>query len=446
MNRSVILSLCVLGLLPAAFAMAQSAAPPGDDTATLRKEVQELRQQMEEERRASDARIKALEQKIDNCSQALEAAQKSPDAAQAPGAGQPSSGAEELKAAIGEAQAGATPQEGGAAVAPGGGRAGGIQSFNPDISIVGDFQGHFGKDADKLFVREIELGISGNIDPYLRANSIFSVHPKDDSDEGYDIEIEEAYVSPFNLPYDLQAKLGLFRVGFGKVNEMHQHALPWPDYPLVIRKFFGDDGIAGGGASVSWLVPHTGNVFVELTGQSFHKDPSSLLGGDDANGWVNLVHLKNFLELNKQSTVEFGLTGAAMTGVTVEGADLTYRWRPEKEGKYKSFQWMTEVLASQRNMDGGNVDAWGFYTGPEYQFAERWVAGLRYDYAQDPDNSKAHEQDIGAYLTFRQTEFAYWRLGYELGRTDDPADGSHLDNRVMLQLDWTLGPHPAHKY
>ena len=179
---------------------------------------------------------------------------------------------DELSAAIEEAKGEAAPADQTKVTSPPGNwlfgqQSAPVQSFNPDISLVGDFQGiHHSNQRetlqDRLIVRELELGISGNVDPYMRYDSVFSVHPKADQDSGYDIDVEEAYVSPLVKPYGLDGKLGKFRVDFGKVNELHQHALPWPDYPLVIQRFFGEEGLEGEGLSASWLAP--GNRYVEF--------------------------------------------------------------------------------------------------------------------------------------------------------------------------------------
>jgi hypothetical protein len=286
----------------------------------------------------------------------------------------------------------------------------------------------------------------------VRFDSVFSVHPKEDEDTGYDISVEEAYISPLSKPYGFDGKLGRFRTDFGKVNELHQHALPWPEYPLVIQKFFGEEGMAGEGVSISWLAP--GNKYIELTSQSFTKSKDSLLAGDDSDSFVQLGHLKTFTDLSPESTLELGFSGAVMPNSNtpgtshdaVEGMDLTFKWRPQKEGLYKSVKWTNEFMVSQRDLGGQTVNAFGLYTAPEYQFDRRWAAGLRYDLAEDPDDNSRRTHAIGAYLTFMQSEFCYWRVGYQLSHTNFLVNDSDIDHTVFLQLDFTLGPHPAHKY
>jgi hypothetical protein len=130
----------------------------------------------------------------------------------------------------------------------------------------------------------------------------------------------------------------------------------------------------------------------------------------------------------------------------VEGLDFTYKWRPEKEGLYKSVTWMSELLFNQKEEPSGNtVDAQGWYSSLEYQFSRRWSAFGRYDYTEYPDSSSLHENSYSAGLTFHQSEFMFWRLQFE--HTDGENYAGNVDrNQIFLQADFLLGLHPAHTY
>ncbi len=86
------------------------------------------------------------------------------------------------------------------------------------------------------------------------------------------------------------------------------------------------------------------------------------------------------------------------------------------------------------------------YTAPEYQFAERWAVGARYDFTEDPTDSSRHTNAVSAYLTFLQSEFLYWRLGYQYAHSNFMEHEAEDNNTIFLQMDFSLGPHPAHKY
>jgi hypothetical protein len=103
-------------------------------------------------------------------------------------------------------------------------------------------------------------------------------------------------------------------------------------------------------------------------------------------------------------------------------------------------------MAMQRDVDEQAVCAVGLYSAPEYQFAQRWSTGLRYDYAQSPDDPGRRTNAFSVYLTFMQSEYCYWRVGYQLSHTNFEVNDSDIDHTIFLQLDFTIGPHPAHKY
>ena len=331
-----------------------------------------------------------------------------------------------------------------------------IQSFNPDISLNGDFLGtyatHEGHNpTEKFQLRELEVGFSGAVDPYTRADAIMTI-----GQEGNDFkaDLEEAYLTYLQLPYNLQARFGEFRADFGKVNPVHLHAIPWVDYPLVIQRFFGPEGLKGVGAEVSWLVPNPWHKYIALVYEVINNDNGKLFAGEQANDITQLAHLKTFHDLSPESTLEWG--GSFGTGPNdsghgshrslVEGMDLTYRWKPKDAGLYRSFLWQSEVLFSQSQIRGGQESSWGMYTGPEYQFARQWKVGARYDYTQLPFESSAHENAYSVYLTFLQSEFVFWRLAYMYTERNFTDEGVRDNQQIWLQLNWTLGAHPAHKY
>jgi hypothetical protein len=114
---------------------------------------------------------------------------------------------------------------------------------------------------------------------------------------------------------------------------------------------------------------------------------------------------------------------------------------------YRSFAWHTELLASSKDgEDGSRQNAWGCYTGPEYQFARRWSVGTRLDYSQLPDDRHLHEKGASAYVTFRPNEYCFWRAGVERTTRNFESDGAKGDTMFFLQLNFGFGAHRAHKY
>ena len=330
-----------------------------------------------------------------------------------------------------------------------------FQSSNPDISVNADFVGHYsnregGELDDEFLFRHFEIGFSGNIDPYTRADIYVGIGRHEGE---WHTHLEEAYLTYLGLPWDLQFRAGRFKSSFGKANPQHLHALPWVEYPLVIQNYFGHEGLSGDGLGVSWLVPNPWDKYFELTYEVINND-SSLFAGEETDDFVHLVHLKNFFDLSDASTLEAGFTFATAPNdeghggnrTMIEGFDLTYKWKPPRAGLYKAFTWQTELLAAQADLRGGQETTWGMYTAADYQFARRWVAGARYDFSQMPYSSSMREHGYSAYLTFLQSEYLYWRLGYQYTDRNFRVHGDKGEHELFLQCNFSLGAHPAHDY
>ena len=86
------------------------------------------------------------------------------------------------------------------------------------------------------------------------------------------------------------------------------------------------------------------------------------------------------------------------------------------------------------------------YSAAECQLSRRWFAGVRYDFSELPDDASMHENAGSLYLTYRQSEFCYWRLGYQRSVRNFEECGGCTDDQVWVQLNYSLGAHGAHKY
>ena len=413
--------LSVILLIPSGALRAQT--PPPKDPAALNSDIERLRRDLDEQKKAYDERLKALDDKITALS--LEGAAPTP----APASG--------FAANVSRV----------------------IQSMNPDISVVGDFLAYYDTRGDKadpgndVSLREVEIGVTGDIDPYAKGTLIVAMEKNGSS---YETSVEEGYAFFPNLPWDLQLKVGRFRPELGKVNTLHMHSLPWVEYPLVTQRFLGDEGMVADGVSVSRLIPNPWDAYVELTYQAFRNDNDVLFAGSQARDVAQLVHLKSFFDLSPSSTLEVGLSAATAPNnanhggqrTNVGGADVTFKWRPPEAGKYESVTIQGEALMTRKDLQDSESrqDAWGMYSAVEYQFAERWSVGGRYDYTEDPNTAGQREYAGSVYLTFRQSEFCFWRLGYQQLWSNAESDNADTSGRVWLQLNFSFGVHGTHKY
>jgi hypothetical protein len=345
---------------------------------------------------------------------------------------------------------------------------GGVQSFNPDLSVLGDLLydvspgGSTLEGGDRERVREVEMGLQAVVDPYFRGDFFLSL-------QGDEFELEEGYLTSLALPHRLQLKLGRFHVPFGKVNLTHRPELRTLDYPRYVQLFFGDDGFASTGLWASEILSPFG-FYQELIGVVANDlgdaASSSSAGGDgsggpDASGRTSdrdllddlgdrlfLGHLKNYVDLTEAANLEVGVsaaTGKADPGdpgserLTFYGLDAIYRWRPPAASLYKSL--VLQAEAGWRHTEAETV--FGGFALAQYQIGRRWYLGARYDRVEHPETEPLErENSISGYLTLFPSEFSLFRLAYE-HRALELADD--LD-RMVVQAVVTLGPHRPHPF
>ena len=323
-------------------------------------------------------------------------------------------------------------------------------SFNPDIGVIGDFQGSYiskGKRNFNAYLNETEVSLQATVDPYIRADFFLSFS-RDPETGKYGAEVEEGYLTTLSLPAQLQLKLGKFREAVGRINPTHPHALPFIDLPNAYVNYFGDEGLNDEGLSLSWLLPNK-KFYQELIFQAtsgLSESPSFFRG--DNNRFIYLGHLKNFFTLSDNSTLELGFTG--ITGpndssrtTNIGSADLTYKWKPVKMNTYKSLTWQNEFYFSRANLlDSFSINSFGMYSFLQYQLAKRWFLTGRYDYAQKPYDKKIVEQAYSLTAGWYATEFS--KIELEGKTTDDSIDKRFY--QAWLRWIFVIGTHGAHQY
>ena len=83
-----------------------------------------------------------------------------------------------------------------------------------------------------------------------------------------EVGVEEGFLTFTALPANFLLKVGKMRASFGKVNQMHNHVMPWTDRPLVTRDLVGgEEGISDAGLSLSRLFVNP-VLFLEATAEA----------------------------------------------------------------------------------------------------------------------------------------------------------------------------------
>jgi len=333
-------------------------------------------------------------------------------------------------------------------------------------------------------LRNAEIVLDGAVDPYFKgfANIVFKL----DKDNETAVELEETYLQSSSLPGNLQIKGGQFFAAFGRQNAQHPHTWAFVDDPLILTRAFGPEGLRNLGAQLSWLAPlpfYTEATLGVFNGQgstafSFRNPGEAVNGVDRVHGRSTLdsnlsglgdllyvPRLSSSFDLTSQQTLVVGASAAFGPNETGEdtrtqiyGFDIYWKWKPaNSQAGFPFVSWQTEALYQRFeagadpsfSLPAETLKDWGFYSQVLWGFKQRWVAGLRGEYADgnpgayDPnDVFRGERTRISPNLTFYPTEFSKFRLQYNY----DHGEYFGNEHSVWMQVEFLLGAHGAHKF
>jgi len=320
---------------------------------------------------------------------------------------------------------------------------GSLNRLNPEISVTGDMRAvgtDPGPQEDVFRLREVEFSFQSVLDPFASTKVFLAV-------EDGAIDIEEGYLYWPGLVGRLRLDLGVIRQQFGELNRWHLHALPESEYPLVLRTYFGDEGLAQPGASIYTSMPFSvAGATHEAWVQAAVGNNQTLYDGGTRMSYLG--HLNNFWQLSPAAFFQLG--GSAMYGenpdvslyTTAIGADWRLSWRPPERALYRELTVRAEALAVRRAGPGTDAWRWGGYVGAQYRLSRRWIGSLRYDYVQAPDGPMNPTWALVPSLTFWQSEWVYARAEFQHQEGRDTGPIRHL----LIQVVWSFGPHKHETY
>ena len=337
-----------------------------------------------------------------------------------------------------------------------GGASSNAKLLNPDISMIGDFIGTVGRNnvspSRSLELHESEVGLQAIIDPYARADVFLSF-----GETG--VNVEEGYVTFTSLPAGLLLKVGKMRASFGKVNTIHNHALPFIDRPLVTNNLVGgEDGIDDAGFSLSRILPAPRDWFLEVTGQVFRGDSSNVFQASRRQDVSVVGHLRGYKDLSESTNLDLGISyarghndiGSAFL-TNLYSADATVRWRPLRRAIYNSFLFRNEFFWSARDQLSPfsfleTQHAFGMYSSAEYRLNRRWTVGGRFDRTGHATNAHLTDSGLSAILTYWPSEFSQIRGQYRYGHLAVAPNDFSNANEFLFQFLFVMGAHGAHPF
>ena len=148
------------------------------------------------------------------------------------------------------------------------------------------------------------------------------------------------------------------RASFGKVNQMHNHVMPWTDRPLVTQNLLGgEEGISDAGLSLSRLFPNR-FLFLEAIGEVYRGESPDLFRAPERGDLTFVGRLRGYRDVTESTNLDFG--GSFAHGTSVDavhglhtrliGADLAFRYRPLRRAIYRRFIARTELVWSRREL------------------------------------------------------------------------------------------------
>jgi hypothetical protein len=356
-----------------------------------------------------------------------------------------------------------TQASGGSQLQTYGGATSNAKLLNPDISLIGDFIGNAGHNAvspsPSMQLHETEVGMQAIIDPYSRADAFISF-----GETG--VNVEEGYITFTSLPAGLLLKVGKMRAAFGKVNTIHNHALPWIDRPLVTNNLVGgEDGINDAGMSLSHFVPAPKGWFMEGTAQVYRGDSDDVFRAYRRQDLSVVGHVRAYRDLSESTNLDLGVSytrGNSAGLITapnpsafftnIYAGDATLRWKPLRRAIYKNFLFRTELFWSARDQLSAlnffqTQHAFGMYASADYRLNRRWTVGGRFDRSGQATNANLTDTGFSGILTYWPSEFSQIRGQYRFGHLAlaNPGDFS-LANEFLFQFLFVMGAHGAHPF
>jgi hypothetical protein len=353
---------------------------------------------------------------------------------------------------------------------------------NPNISVIGqpfvhwtDDQTDPSRNRASLNIGEVEAMFDAYLNPYASGTFVLSF-----ADGG--VDVEEGYLQLFRgLPAGLAMKAGKYRMGFGKLNPQHPHAVPFADRFRVLANYLpGDESLNETAVQLSRRIPAPGDFSLTasldwMQGDSFRieRAPSGslndpLVGGEGDNPLATraafLGRLAGFAGIGDRSGLEVGISAtqgtnnvAAETHTTVFGADAKAKlWT----APFAYLVLQGEYLHSERENAGWDstdvaytkdkVKSNGGYFYADYNFKTRYNAGAGYERYQEPVANGPWDQAFKAWVGFALLEeTTAFRLDWDHfspGTPDGAPSSPDAINTVTLRLIYSMGPHKAHQF
>jgi hypothetical protein len=260
------------------------------------------------------------------------------------------------------------------------------------------------------------------------------------------------------FPGGLGLTAGKVLVDFGQLNQVHAHAYPFVDRPLMHELFFGEEGIKDVTARIDWIAPwetaairaSAGGVRGDLflgpeeereAGEGEEEEAEPEFG---ATGRIEL-----FAE--PSPNISFLLGGSILHGVLDPAADANATWYgPDLKVRFDLGPNTALVVngeAAFGSLDAtegtSSADPTGWFAGADLRATQRWNLGAFAESASGRFDDGSHTRRYGGFIGLALLEeTTLFRI---VGRATDPDEGES-ETEAIAQAIFALGPHQPHRY
>ena len=312
-----------------------------------------------------------------------------------------------------------------------------------------------------------DVEITANVDVYLQSKVVFG------GSEFENVGIEEAYLTSLRMPIPVILRGGKMLCTFGRYNLYHLHHMAFAENPLILNYVF-QPKLNEVGLEASYLLPLP--WYSDFLAGILNGNNQNLFNSDKQGDFAYLLHFDNFWDHSDETTLRLGLsylTGRRglyhSTEVTFDstiskinsmvwGVDFHLKWRPLHHGRYHSFVLEGEYVNARLNIAGHVSDPLhGYYAQALYQYDLYWWLQTRYEWFSRADelkdyfpgppdlrglhNGSLNGNRISIAIAYVPTEFSAYRLQYNI------SDYAGIkEQQIIIQVNVTIGSHPAHKY
>jgi hypothetical protein len=189
-------------------------------------------------------------------------------------------------------------------------------------------------------------------------------------------------------------------------------------------------------------------MFLEATGELYNGD-NGVFKSYKRSDLSYVGRLRGYRDVTESTNLDLGASYALGhndaspdSKTRLFGIDATFRYRPLRRAIYKRFMGRTELFWSRREQPVGEAKAFGAYVSGDYQFAQRWFAGARYDFSDRATNASLRDKSGSLLVTYWPSEFSQIRAQY---RRTLYAEGPRA-NELLFQFLFSIGAHGAHVF